>query len=102
MAGYQPDVYNNIVATGMVLIFTKLVTHRFRTKPRSSSAGKVVFILHAAVVVLASASVAIAIAITADRADHPAWLGGAWVCLAISGIVLVVDVLADAWPAKRE
>jgi hypothetical protein len=93
-ADFAADVYNNIAATGVVLLFAKLVTHRSRTKGTTSW---LVFALHVIVVGAAAVAVASALVITAARSEDQPWLAMAWIGLSISGVVLVCDVLLEAW-----
>ena len=92
-----PDFFNNVAAIAVVLMFTKVVTHRLR-KFRRKEWTRALAILHAIAVV--SAAVAVTASLIATDIDSvPNCLHiAAWAGLAVAGIILIADIIIDEFP----
>jgi cytochrome c biogenesis factor len=87
---FTPDYFNNVAAIAVVLLFTKVVMHRWR---RGSRAHLFLALFHVAAVLAAGAAIVISLWATGTCEDvsHPL----AWVFLAFAGLGLLVDILIE-------
>jgi hypothetical protein len=99
-SGTAPDFFNNAASIAVVLLFTKVVSHRSRKAPRETQRAKALTAFH--IIAVLSATIAVAASLVAtDWQSAPdavcaALRGVAWVGLGFAGVILIVDVIADA------
>lgn len=95
---FTPDFYNNVAAIAVVLMFTKVVSHRTRKVDRTPNAIRWLARAHVLAVGAASAAVAISLAATDFK-----WTGvgirvATWTALVMAGGLLIVDIVIDELP----
>ena len=95
---FTADFFNNVAAVSIVLLFAKIVSHRTRREPaRSNTAIKM---LHAVCIVAAAVGLVVGLVATDIKSDSLALRVLAWVALAVAGLVLIVDLLAEDLPHR--
>jgi sugar phosphate isomerase/epimerase len=90
-AEFHPDFFNNVAAIAVVLMFTKVVAHRWRRVER----GRWLAALHGLAVVAAAAAVVVSLWATEACSQEQAFHWFAWVGLGAAGAALFVDILID-------
>ncbi|MEU6375931.1 hypothetical protein [Streptomyces sp. NPDC046909] len=98
MAGFEPDFYNNVVTVAVVLLFTKLVTHRSGKKRATYGGPWLWWVLHAVSTASAAAAVVVGLVAVHYRDDSFGQRYAAWTLLGVSFAILVIDVLVEDLP----
>ena len=93
---FQPDFFNNAAAIAVVLLFTKVVTHRSRQIRRKAWVNW----LHLLAVLGAAAAVGASLWATEQCAvdDRLDWL--AWGGLGVAGFALLLDIVLEDTKCK--
>lgn len=98
---FTADFYNNVAAIAVVLMFTKVVSHRTRTAPRQPKAVRRLAGVHVAAVAAATVAVAISLAATSFKLSGPGVSLAAWITLGVACGLLVLDIVIDELPHLR-
>jgi hypothetical protein len=88
---FQPDFFNNAAAIAVVLLFTKVVTHRSRKGPPSGWAEG----LHVIAVTGAAVAMGAALWATHEWRTYRVLDDAVWSGLAAAGIALSIDILCE-------
>jgi hypothetical protein len=90
----QQDFFNNIAAIAVVLLFTKVVTHRLR-RGQSKSPGSIAEACHVVTVLAATGAVVVALIATGLPCDAVGLYISAGVTLGVAGLLLILDELGQ-------
>ncbi|MGE2817995.1 hypothetical protein ACQI5H_23060 [Mycobacterium heidelbergense] len=97
----QADFFNNVAAVAVVLMFTKVVTHRLPrgdAKALSSRNGA----YHAATVIAAAMAIIVALLATGVRSDNPVFYITASAMLGVTGMLVLVDEIRPSQQRSRQ
>jgi len=96
-----PDFFNNIVAIAVVLMFTKVVSHRSH-KTEKPALQRTLAALHVLAVFAAAATVAMGVVATDSRfTPGPVWLNVSYALLFLTVALLLIDVCLEAVASAR-
>jgi|SoimicMinimDraft_17_1059745.scaffolds.fasta_scaffold76948_1 hypothetical protein len=100
---FSPDFYNNVAAVAVVLMFAKVVTHRSRKAHHGPEWTSILAGFHIVAVLAAIVTVVVCLKATDSGSDTDhVWRNTAWVFLALTGGILAIDVIADAFCDAHE
>lgn len=85
----MPDFFNNVAAVAVVIMFTKAVTHRTRSRPPVRPVALSTW--HVVGVCVAVASAVVALIATATGRDSEVFYVLAWATLMLAGATLIAD-----------
>jgi undecaprenyl pyrophosphate phosphatase UppP len=92
----QPDFFNNVAAVAVVLMFTKIVTHRSRTDKPTSTRNVAAY--HVATVIATACAIVVALIATEVQSQAIGFHILAWLALGVAGLILIIDEFGQARP----
>jgi hypothetical protein len=96
-----PDFFNNMVAIAVVLMFTKVVSHRSHKTEKPALRGTLA-VLHVLAVFAAAATVGMGVVATDSRfTPEPVWLNVSYALLFLTVAFLLIDVCLEAVASAR-
>ena len=96
-----PDFFNNMVAIAVVLMFTKVVSHRSH-KTEKPTLQRTLAVLHVLAVFAAAATVVMGVVATDSRfTPGPVWLNVSYGLLFLTVTFLLIDVCLEAVVGAR-
>jgi hypothetical protein len=98
---FTADFYNNVAAIAIVLMVTKVLSHRTRKVPRKPKAMRTLARVHVLAVAAAATAVAISLAATDFKLTGIGVRITAWTALGIAGGLLILDIVIDEMPHLR-
>ena len=94
---FTADFFNNAAAVAVVLVFTKVVTHRSRQAKWGAKGTNTIAVLHILAVLSAVVTVVVCLRATDNQVETDSgWRTAAWVLLGLAGLILVADDIVDS------
>jgi hypothetical protein len=94
-SSFSADFFNNVAAVAVVLIFTKVLTHRSRKAKNAANDTPLLSQLHVGAVVLAAVAVGISLWATGFCQTNTGMCIVAASALGLTGLLLIFDVVIE-------
>jgi hypothetical protein len=96
LCDFQADFYNNVAAIAAVVLFAKVVSHRFRKVPREKLGALVLAVIHGIAVLAAMLAIAVSLRATDVQSSADGYRLTAWGALGVAGVFLLIDLGVDS------